>query len=121
MWQGPPQEPHFQSTVFAQPPGQAPYELHYAIGCDAGWNVRYCDVRVGSRMLQLRSDGRGHWQDGQGQQLPVFTGCYDLDISATPFTNTLPIRRLRLAPGHPATDISVVYIKVPELTLALQQ
>ena len=35
-----------------------------------------------------------------------------MDISVTPFTNTLPIRRLRLGPGGSA-DLEVAYVDVP--------
>lgn len=38
----------------------------------------------------------------------------DIDVSATPFTNTLPIRRLGLAPGE-AREILVAYVAVPAL------
>ena len=40
----------------------------------------------------------------------------DVDITATPFTNTLPIRRLGLGAGA-AADITTVYITVPDLTI----
>ena len=41
-------------------------------------------------------------------------GCYDIDLSVTPFTNTLPIRRLPLHVGD-AAELSVVYIDVDTL------
>src|SRR5215211_4036020 len=41
-------------------------------------------------------------------------GCVDVDISATPSTNTLPIRRLGLKPGQ-SEELAVAYIRVPEL------
>jgi len=40
----------------------------------------------------------------------------DIDLSATPFTNTLPIRRLKLKAGQSA-EIVTVYILVPALTI----
>jgi len=43
-------------------------------------------------------------------------GCLDVDISATPFTNTLPIRRLQLQLGESA-EIQVVYLAVPEMQI----
>jgi hypothetical protein len=43
--------------------------------------------------------------------------CVDIDISATPFTNTLPIRRLGLKPGESA-EIRVAYISIPSLQLS---
>ena len=41
-------------------------------------------------------------------------GWIDVDISATPFTNTLPIRRLGLEHGE-SEELTVTYIRVPEL------
>ena len=40
----------------------------------------------------------------------------DIDIMTTPFTNTLPIRRLALPPDA-ATVLRVVYIRIPELSV----
>ena len=42
------------------------------------------------------------------------TGCIDVDIRATPFTNTLPIRRLALQPGE-SRDLRMAFIDVPGL------
>jgi len=42
-------------------------------------------------------------------------GCIDVDIAATPFTNTLPIQRLRMKPGD-RWDLRMVHVMVPELT-----
>jgi hypothetical protein len=41
-------------------------------------------------------------------------GCEYVDISETPFTNSLPIRRLGLAPGGSA-EIAVAYFEEAEL------
>ncbi len=38
-------------------------------------------------------------------------GCIDIDISATPFTNTIPIRRLLLKAGE-SKEIKVVYVDI---------
>jgi hypothetical protein len=48
------------------------------------------------RKLELISDGRGKWTDASGNPLPALDGAIDMDLSVSPFTNTLPIRRLRL-------------------------
>ena len=94
-----------------------PFRVHYVIQCDKNWCVR--EVRVdlldeSNRRVELMSDGAGHWTDSGGAALPGLVGCFDVDISATPFTNTLPIRRLALAAGATA-DVNVVYIDVPAL------
>ena len=91
------------------------YGCSYRICCDSGWLVRSVEVSVaGGGSCVLTSDGEGAWRDGDGIPLPGLAGCIDVDISATPFTNTLPIRRLgeRLAER---TAIEVVYIRIPEL------
>ena len=46
--------------------------------------------------------------------MPDLAGCIDVDIAATPFTNTLPIRRLNLAEGQ-ARDIRLAYVPLPHL------
>lgn len=96
--------------------GSAPYALHYRLRCDAYWHCRSaCLTLVGSgERLELHSDGRGNWQDGEGRPLAALRGCIDLDITATPFTNTLPIRRLGLGAGA-AQTVRVVWVKVPTL------
>lgn len=90
----------------------------YRICCDAHWQVRSVEVHVaGGASIVLTSDGRGNWRDGDGLAQPRLAGCIDVDISATPFTNTLPIRRL--GPGLAArTTIAVAYFLLPELELS---
>lgn len=95
-----------------------PYGARYRLHCTGDWTVRSVEIDVvGGASLRLASDGEGNWRDGAGSPLPELQGCIDVDISATPLTNTLPIRRLRLAEGA-RREIRVVYIAVPSLTLA---
>jgi hypothetical protein len=98
--------------------GGAPLRARYVVQGDARWRVRELRIDLldqANRRLDLTTDGEGHWSDSAGEPLPGLAGCFDVDISATPFTNTLPIRRLALAPGA-AADINVVYVALPELT-----
>src|SRR5438270_906381 len=76
--------------------GQA-FRARYEVRCDARWRVR--EVRVAllgadRPDITLLGDGEGHWTTAGGDSVPALDGCLDVDISATPFTNTLPIRRL---------------------------
>ena len=94
-----------------------PFRIGYEIHCDERWQVR--EVRVATPnserpVLELLADGEGHWKRGGGEPVPELDGCIDVDISATPFTNTLPIRRLALEPGE-SEELTVTYIRVPEL------
>ncbi len=99
--------------------GASPFRLRYKLKCDPGWHTRKLDLELhdvhGCRERHLRADGRGNWREG-GQEISELAGCMDVDISATPFTNTLPLRRLDLAPGE-AAALTVAYVKVPELTI----
>src|SRR5215204_3000090 len=100
-----------------------PFRIGYEIRCDGHWRVQ--EVRAaapdsGPPVLELLTDGEGHWKRGGGEPIPELDGCIDVDISATPFTNTLPIRRLGLQPGESA-DVDVAYIRVPELLVGLER
>lgn len=93
---------------------------HYRLAADALWRARALDLAVQSggaaleeRSLSLRGDGAGRWRV-DGKRAAELDGCLDLDIQVTPFTNTLPIRRLGLAAGEIA-DIRAVYVPLPEL------
>ncbi|HEY7022970.1 MAG TPA: putative glycolipid-binding domain-containing protein [Ktedonobacterales bacterium] len=93
------------------------FRASYQIVCDAAWRVR--DVRVlashpAALVLDFHSDGNGHWSNTSGAPLPALDGCVDVDFAATPFTNTLPIRRLDLQPEETA-EVAVVYIDAPSL------
>jgi Putative glycolipid-binding len=64
--------------------------------------------------VELFSDGEGNWTGSDGRTLSYLKGCEYVDISETPFTNSLPIRRLGLAPGESA-EIGVAYLEGAEL------
>lgn len=96
---------------------QAPFRLRYEIRCDPQWRVRAIQLDLldgSSRSLHFLTDGAGNWTTESGEALPLLKGCLDVDISATPFTNTLPIRRLALQPGSSAT-LNMVYFSIPEM------
>jgi hypothetical protein len=97
----------------------APYRLAYRVTWDAHWRTRTAELAVtrahGARRLRLDADGAGAWRR-DGTSAPELDGCIDLDIWPTPFTNTLPIRRLRLPVGE-RREIRVVYVAAPALAL----
>lgn len=98
------------------------FAVRYRLRCDRAWRCRELDVAVigDDRVLRLRGDGLGRWTDGDGAPLPALAGAIDVDLPITPFTNTLPIRRLALAPGA-AAEIAVVYVRPPELTIEIDR
>lgn len=91
-------------------------EAHYSIDTDASWATRTVRIATEHSSLVLFADGRGHWTEGDGRTLDRLAGAIDVDISATPFSNTLPIWRLGLGVGESA-DIVTAYIALPDLTV----
>jgi uncharacterized protein len=57
------------------------------------------------------------WLDEHNGVIESLRGCSDVDIQVTPFTNTLPIKRLNLKPGE-SKEIAVVYVNISELNLS---
>jgi uncharacterized protein len=107
--------------VLAQVDGR-PLRLNYLLRCDSSWRVRAAKVEVLPRgpRLHILSDGDGNWRDELGRELPALEGAIDVDISVTPFTNTLPIRRLGLQTGG-SCSLRVVYVDAPTLSLSIAE
>jgi uncharacterized protein len=96
-----------------------PFRLHYEITCDSHWNVKQLHLALlngQGKSIKILADGLGHWTTQRGDPIPSLEGCIDVDISATPFTNTLPIRRLSLRQGQSA-ELLVAYVLIPEMEL----
>ena len=95
-----------------------PIRLHYRITNDPSWTVRrlaVSELESGTELV-FESDGAGHWTDVAGRSLPALDGCVDVDLTATPFTNTLPIRRLELQPGE-SRDLRMLYVLLPDMAV----
>lgn len=94
------------------------FRLRYRIICDSKWHVRRVNIGlIGTgRELDLSADGEGNWLDSKSLPVSDLDTCIDVDISGSPFTNTLPIRRLGLRPGQSA-DVPIAYIYIPTLQL----
>jgi hypothetical protein len=68
----------------------------------------------GKTSVTLSVDSERRWHVG-GAHRPDLDGCLDVDIAATPLTNTFPIRRLaRLGEGDAVTS-PVAWVGVPDL------
>jgi len=109
---------HADSLSVGEIEGTA-YRIHYEIDCDSDWNVRrvLADDLLSRQVVALARATDGRWSDEAGIQLDALDGCTDVDIMITPFTNTLPIRRLNLKVGE-AREIAVVYIGLPGLVVS---
>jgi uncharacterized protein len=87
------------------------YKVDYLIKTNQRWetilleiNSRHSDK---TQTIRLEGDGKGNWRgyDGKASQ---FRGCIDVDIPLTPFTNTLPVKRLKLKQDQ-SQEIQVIY------------
>ena len=94
------------------------YRIQYQVVCDLKWNTQRVwakDLLNGKEFILTRSGDE--WLDEQGHVIEFLRGCTDVDIRVTPFTNTLPIKRLDLKPGE-SKEIGVVYVAAPGLSLS---
>lgn len=105
------------SFVIGRANGEA-FAARYSVACIREWRARSVTVTLVGQSLgiQISSDGAGNWRDASGSPIDGIDGAIDVDITCTPFTNTLPIRRLGLKAGESA-EIVVAYIDVPSLTV----
>jgi len=93
-----------------------PHEIRYSVQTDPDWRTLTVGAHVqspeGDRRVALRTDGDGAWSANDEPVVDLF-GATDVDLSWTPATNTLPIRRLGLEVGERA-EIIVAWIRFPE-------
>lgn len=90
------------------------YRVAYRIRVDQYWETNFFEItsQLNNTIetLSCRKEGKEDWYVN-GQREERFKGCIDIDISLTPFTNALPINRLKLAEKESST-IRVLYVDV---------
>jgi len=90
------------------------YKLDYQITTNHIWETTFFMIKAQLndvvRITNFESDGKGNWFEN-GQHIEKFDGCIDIDISLTPFTNTLPINRLKLS-ENTSKQIQVLYLDI---------
>ena len=65
----------------------------------------------------LLADGAGRWRWEGGSELVEVDGALDVDLTVTPATNTLPIRRLAGLGMGEAADLRMAWVQFPELSV----
>ena len=96
-----------------------PFRVDYAIACGADWLTRSARVThwLGAAppaQLEIECDA-GRWTV-DGADASALAGATDIDLGFSPSTNTLPIRRLRLAVGASAV-IHTAWLRFPAFEL----
>ena len=98
--------------------GRGECRLGYDVLCDAAWHTRSATIEgeMTGRPITIRIERQGdEWSLNAIHQLQV-TGLIDIDLSFTPATNILPIRRC--TPIHGQTIETVAAWLTPDFRLA---
>lgn len=97
-----------------------PVYLDYTIKLDIHWNVLEFEVIFHISDIEhihhFKRNASGGWIDNKNSEYPEFEACQYIDISLTPFTNTLPINGLNLALGQ-SHEFDLVYVDVMRNTI----
>jgi len=108
------------SVVLAFDEKNGPFRLSYRLAWDELWRLRDAELVVATehatRSLSMQTDGQGHWQHRDGRAIDDLDGCVDVDIWPTPFTNSFPIRRERMAVGE-RRQFRTAWVFAPDLTV----
>jgi len=91
------------------------YTAEYVIKISSEWKVKQFEIAYSLNGIKNLVTGIHHpkgWIINK-QERPEFKNCVDIDITVTPFTNSLPINRLKL-PVNVPRQIDVLYIDVLE-------
>lgn len=93
-------------------------QVEYVIRLSPLWQVRqfllFRDLPEPD--LWLGTDGHGRWGEMNGAHRPELDGAHDIALDVTPFTHSLPIRRLPLHVGD-AFELTVLLVDVETLAV----
>jgi uncharacterized protein len=96
--------------------GKQSFALRYDWSIDSAWQTRAVRMEVmgegGDRSLEITRSGPASWRVN-GEARADLEGCDEVDLSATPFCNSLAIPRIRGATG----ELTTLYIDAPELSI----
>jgi hypothetical protein len=105
-------------TVLGADEGQ-PVRVEYRVLADRAGMTTAAHVRdlrgFRTRTIAFERDTKGSWTV-DGKAVRALKGCTDIDLDCSPSTNTLPIRRLRLAIGA-SHVIQAAWVRFPELVV----
>ena len=95
----------------------SPLHIEYRIIINNSWIVQslFIDlINGGQHQVGFTRSVSGVWKTVAGENLPDLNECTDPDISYTPFTNTLAIKRLNLQVGE-QSEIIALFFDLPSL------
>ncbi|MGM7701971.1 putative glycolipid-binding domain-containing protein [Pseudalkalibacillus sp. Hm43] len=93
---------------------EVPHQVSYSLHLE-NWVTRDLEIVVDSHhTLKLTSNGNGNWFKENGERIVALEGAIDVDLSATPFSNSLPVNRLEWKRNQ-SRDFEMVYVSIPSL------
>jgi uncharacterized protein len=96
-----------------------PLDVRYLVEAGPDGRTRRVELALdgGAVRRVLLADGAGRWWWEGGPELAEVAGALDVDLTVTPATNTLPIRRLAGLEVGAAADLRMAWVQVPELSV----
>jgi hypothetical protein len=99
-----------------------PLDVRYLVEAGSDGLTRRVELELdggaGAVRRVLLADGAGRWSwEGGGADLAEVAGALDVDLTVTPATNTLPIRRLRGLEVGEVADLRMAWVQFPELSV----
>jgi hypothetical protein len=114
------QDPYWHlegAAIFIE--NRRPCRLNYQVYCDRAWNTVFGKIAgaVGTKTVEFEfaADANRRWRINN-KECAAVAGCIDVDISFTPATNLLPIRRLKLSVGK-ESEVRAAWLHFPTFTL----
>jgi uncharacterized protein len=94
-----------------------PFAIEYNLILTINWDIKEMLIKslLDERVIQLVHAGN-QWYDGKGQHLAEFEEVDLVDISISPFTNTLPIKRLQFK-DEQLQKIDIIYFDENKFSL----
>lgn len=99
--------------------GATPFAVWYEWQLDPQWRTRSLHVTLCEekhREIHIERTGDSKWSIDRSPR-PDLSGCDEIDLSITPFCNTLALRRFGPPPGGPG-ELTTLYIDFPDLTIS---
>jgi uncharacterized protein len=92
-------------------------EVRYRVEAGPDGLTRRVELELdgGATRRVLLADGAGRWRWQGGPELAEVAGSLDVDLTVTPATNTLPIRRLATLGVGQAADLHMAWVQFPGL------
>jgi uncharacterized protein len=111
-----PQGLRLSGTVLTPAHG-TPLDVRYLVEAGPDGRTRRVELALddGAVWRVLLADGAGHWRWEGGPELAEVAGSLDVDLTVTPATNTLPIRRLAQLETGQAADLQMAWVQFPGL------